>query len=88
MLMVCSRSPPILLVIKMMHGCYRAEADPKLEMVAHTTGGKTFTVNDVDEGHMLEDAFDGALTYQPPPPRKDTLVTVCIICCCGLQNNS
>ncbi|KAK3867102.1 hypothetical protein Pcinc_027416 [Petrolisthes cinctipes] len=55
---------------------FGAEADPKLEMVAHNTGGKTFTVNDLDEGHMLEDAFDGALTYQPPPPRKDTLVTI------------
>lgn len=42
------------------------------------TGGKTFTVNDVDEGHMLEDAFDGALTYQPPPSRANTTVTVSI----------
>lgn len=40
------------------------------------TGGKTFTVNDIDEGHMLEDAFHGALTYQPPPPRSNTTVTV------------
>ncbi|XP_069959397.1 calcium-activated chloride channel regulator 1 isoform X4 [Cherax quadricarinatus] len=55
---------------------FGAEADPKLEKIAELTGGKTFTVNDIDEGHMLEDAFDGALTYQPPPPRSNTTVTI------------
>ncbi|XP_069191233.1 calcium-activated chloride channel regulator 1 isoform X2 [Procambarus clarkii] len=55
---------------------FGAEADPKLEKIAEMTGGKTFTVNDIDEGHMLEDAFDGALTYQPPPPRSNTTVTI------------
>lgn len=55
---------------------FGAEADPKLEKVAQMTGGKTFTVNDIDEGHMLEDAFHGALTYQPPPPRSNTTVTI------------
>lgn len=52
------------------------EADPKLERVAQVTGGKTFTVNDIDEGHMLEDAFHGALTYQPPPSRQNATVTI------------
>ncbi|KAK7069277.1 hypothetical protein SK128_016169 [Halocaridina rubra] len=55
---------------------FGAEADPKLERVAQLTGGKTFTVNDVDEGLMLEDAFEGALTYQPPPPRFNSSVVV------------
>lgn len=55
---------------------FGAEADPKLERVAQLTGGKTFTVNDVDEGLMLEDAFEGALTYQPPPPRFNSSVVI------------
>ncbi|XP_050731210.1 calcium-activated chloride channel regulator 1-like [Eriocheir sinensis] len=55
---------------------FGAEADPKLEKVAEVSGGKTFTVNDVDEGQMLEDAFHGALTFQPPPPLALQTVTI------------
>ncbi|KAG0728315.1 Calcium-activated chloride channel regulator 2 [Chionoecetes opilio] len=54
---------------------FRAKADPGLERIAELTGGKTFTVNDVDEGQMLEDAFQGALTFQPPPPAEAMEVT-------------
>lgn len=55
---------------------FGAEADPKLERIAQLTGGKTFTVNDLDEGLMLEDAFEGALTYQPPPPKFNSSVVI------------
>ncbi|XP_042230806.1 uncharacterized protein LOC121875002 [Homarus americanus] len=36
-----------------------------LESLAMNTGGKTYSVLDEDDGGMLDEAFLGALTYQP-----------------------
>ncbi|XP_037785351.1 calcium-activated chloride channel regulator 4A-like [Penaeus monodon] len=52
------------------------EADPNLESLAEATGGKTFTVIDADDGGMLDDAFLGALTYQPGEKLTDTKVLI------------
>ncbi|XP_042861518.1 calcium-activated chloride channel regulator 1-like [Penaeus japonicus] len=52
------------------------DADPNLESLAEATGGKTFTVVDTDDGGMLDDAFQGALTYQPGDKLTDTKVQI------------
>ncbi|XP_064110702.1 calcium-activated chloride channel regulator 1-like isoform X2 [Macrobrachium nipponense] len=62
--------------IRVVTVAFGPEADPKLEDIAQWTGGKTFTVNDLDEGLMLEDAFEGVLTYQPPPTKFNSSVMI------------
>ncbi|XP_047476221.1 calcium-activated chloride channel regulator 4A-like [Penaeus chinensis] len=52
------------------------KADPNLESLAEATGGKTFTVVDTDDGGMLDDAFLGALTYQPGDKLTDMKVQI------------
>ncbi|XP_063590518.1 calcium-activated chloride channel regulator 4A-like [Penaeus indicus] len=52
------------------------QADPNLESLAEATGGKTFTVVDADDGGMLDDAFLGALTYQPGDKLTDMKVQI------------
>ncbi|XP_069958008.1 calcium-activated chloride channel regulator 4 isoform X1 [Cherax quadricarinatus] len=51
-------------------------ADPKLESIAENTNGKTFTVLDTDDGGMLDDAFQAALTYQPADSLANTTVKI------------
>ncbi|CAL4157434.1 unnamed protein product, partial [Meganyctiphanes norvegica] len=51
-------------------------ADPKLESLAEKTGGKTFTVVDEDDGGMLDDAFQGSLTYQPGETLSNTKINI------------
>ncbi|ROT66655.1 hypothetical protein C7M84_015309 [Penaeus vannamei] len=51
-------------------------ADPKLEELAKNTNGKTFTVKDTDNGNQLNDAFLGALTYQPGEVLAETFIKI------------
>ncbi|CAL4122326.1 unnamed protein product, partial [Meganyctiphanes norvegica] len=62
--------------IRVVTVAFGLNADQSLEMVASTTGGKTFTVNDEDEGSMLNDAFEGALTYQPTSDFAQTSIKI------------
>ncbi|XP_042884903.1 calcium-activated chloride channel regulator 1-like [Penaeus japonicus] len=51
-------------------------ADPRLELLAKNTNGKTFTVKDTDNGNQLNDAFLGALTYQPGEVLAETFIKI------------
>ncbi|CAL4114423.1 unnamed protein product, partial [Meganyctiphanes norvegica] len=51
-------------------------ADANLESLAEQTGGKSFTVVDEDDGAMLDDAFQGSLTYQPGETLTNTKLNI------------
>ncbi|KAK7072572.1 hypothetical protein SK128_008866 [Halocaridina rubra] len=44
---------------------FRPSAEATMENLAINTGGKSYIVNDNDDGSQADAAFEGALTYQP-----------------------
>ncbi|KAK7070877.1 hypothetical protein SK128_014953 [Halocaridina rubra] len=55
---------------------YGDKAAQKLEELAQNTGGKSYIVYDNDDGTMADDAFDGALTYQPGDSLSNVTVEI------------